>query len=375
MICIYIILIVWHLNYHPFIHSHQPLLLLQLLLDQGLHQLQGLLPAPADIAAVDGRVKRHGRGLRGSQGVRRDPLEGGKNWRKMEVLWWKHWRLKHFILVHITGIKSKEDSAWIMEDPVKCPFKQLWKRMEKSISTSEGKFQVNLCLKSTRTRQNLTSPKSVASKICASTINPYKKNIPHSSMCLQSSPVSPCVSPSSSFWPLPGWPRPSASSQPCHRRWSTPQRWCCRAPAAGAASAATTEAHGARKPHRHLAAEIFLQWHKEYTTSISGWAPKKRVSVTLGCGFPARILYPLGALKGHQRAPVPLAAMARMAAFKVTVSKRSFLRCRVDSRAKAFGQPASAWVACLWTTIPISLWVIWQCVKTNSTPGEHQNSW
>ena len=36
------------------------------------------------------------------------------------------------------------------------------------------------------------------------------------------------------------------------------------------------------------------------TTSISGWAPKKRVSVTLGCGFPARIIYPLGALKGHQ---------------------------------------------------------------------------
>ena len=67
---------------------------------------------------------------------------------------------------------------------MKCPFKQLWKRMEKSISTSEGKFQVNLCLKSTRTRQNLTSPKSVASKIVQVPSTPTKKP----------SHIHPCVS-------------------------------------------------------------------------------------------------------------------------------------------------------------------------------------
>lgn len=72
---------------------------------------------------------------------------------------------------------------------MKCPFKQLWKRMEKSISTSEGKFQVNLCLKSTRTRQNLTSPKSVASKNCASTINPHKKKTSHIHPCVSNLPL------------------------------------------------------------------------------------------------------------------------------------------------------------------------------------------
>lgn len=239
-----------------------------------------------------------------------------------------------------------------MEDPVKCPFKQLWKRMEKSISTSEGKFQVNLCLKSTRTRQNLTSPKSVASKNCASTINPHKKKHP---TFIHVSPIFPCFTLRFAFFDLLATSRMATAicQQPalpqalinapkvmlsgascwscicCHNRSAWRQE-ASQAPRSGDFSPVT---QGIYHQYIWLSSQKtrfshFRMWVSS-SNSISPWST--------------------------QRAPVPLAAMARMAAFKVTVSKRSFLRCRVDSRAKAFGQPASAWVACLWTTIPMSL--------------------